>query len=298
MYLFDRDISNWVKWGEVYQDIDAFSLLIKHIFKVEGLPLMDVKNTTPGTNAVFDCGRYIVKIYAPPETGISGSEYRSELEALRRASMQNVPAPHIFACGVVVDKYDFNYLITEKISGTEATKIILGLSYDEKFQFVKKLNQLLAGINTRAPLAQAELKTKVLHNKRWDIFKEPVREQVKKIAESMKFMNMVYVHGDLTGENIIMNKDKITLIDFSDARSAPHYYEYPPIVFELFNHDKTLSGLFAQGKGDFVEDLFLGTVLHEFGANFVKDICLNHLHINPEDLDDIYQIKKHIRTLG
>ena len=109
---------------------------------------------------------------------------------------------------------------------------------------------------------------------------------------------MVYVHGDLTGENIIMNKDMITIIDFGDARSAPQYYEYPPIVFDLFNHDKTLSNLFAQGKKDFVEELFLGTVLHEFGANFVKDICKNHLGIDPVNLTDIYEIKKHIRTLG
>jgi tRNA A-37 threonylcarbamoyl transferase component Bud32 len=297
MFLFNKDISNWVKWGEAFQDIDAFSLLIKHIFKVEGIPLLEINNTTPGTNAVFDCGRFIVKIYAPPETGISRSEYRSEIEALRRASRQNVPAPRIFACGVVVDKYEFYYLITEKVHGTEASKIISNYSYDEKFRFVQKINGLLNNINTRAPLSVKEIKDSVLQNKRWDIFPESLQSQVQNLASGLKFQEMVYVHGDLTGENVILNKDSMTIIDFGDARPAPRYYEYPPILFELFNHDKEFISLFAQGKKDFGEELFLATVIHEFGAYFLRDICTNHFNIKPKDLDDIHKVKKYINSL-
>jgi serine/threonine protein kinase len=298
MYLFSKDISNWVKWGEVFQDIDSFKLLIKHIFMVEGIPLLDIRATTPGTNAVFHCGRYVVKIYAPLETGISGNEYRRELEALRRASRQNIPSPKITACGMVADKYEFYYLITEKVLGAEATNIITNYSYDDKFSFVQKLNKLLSKINTRAPLNEKEFKSGLIHNKRWSIFPPPVQKQIKKISHGMSFRDMVYVHGDLTGENVLLNKDKITLIDFGDSKIAPVYYEYPPIIYELFNHDKTLSNLFAQGKIDFVEDLFIATILHDFGALFVKDICRNHLKIKPSELEDIYEIKKYIRTLG
>lgn len=297
MNLFKKDISSWEKWGKAFQDIEAFSLLIEHIFYKEGVPLLEIKNTSPGTNAVFECGNYIIKIYAPKETGIAESEYRGELEALNRARMQGVSCPTIFACGQVTDKYDFDYLICEKVLGSEARFVLPNYSYDEKNDFVQKLNGILQKINTIAPISDANQKSVPYSNNRWDIFAPQIKNHVIEIIDGMQFSEMVYVHGDLTGENVFINQNDLRIIDFGDARSAPIYYEYPPIVFELFNHNIDLIKLFAQGKDDFAENLFLATILHDYGAFFVRDICENKLNVNPMELKSINTIKQYILDL-
>ena len=298
MHLFAKDITSWEKWGKAFQDIDAFSRLIKYIFKTEGLPLMEIENTTPGTNAVFLCGQFVIKIYAPKETGVKENEYRSELDALRRASMQGVPVPKIYASGYVEDKYRFCYLITEKTQGQQARKILPGYSYDDKFRFVQQLNSVLGSMNTKAPFNGEKLKKRALENEKWDIFSEKTRLRIRQAIEGINFPEMVFVHGDITGENIIINKDKITILDFGDAKPAPFYYEYPPIVFDLFNHDPVLTNIFAQGKKDFGDNLFRGVLLHEYGAYSVRDICTFTLGIPPEELDDIGRIKDYIKKLA
>lgn len=296
MYLFKKDITSWEKWGKAFQNIDAFSLLIEHIFKKEGLPLYKISNTTPGINAVFECESFIIKIYAPEETGIQQNEYRAELDALRRAATQQVPVPKIFGCGLVEDKYNFNYLIIGKISGQEARFVLPNYSYEKKYRFVQKLNNILIKMNSKAPIND-KIITQALNNKRWDVFSADIKNQVRTIIKGISFSEMVYVHGDLTGENLFIDKSELSIIDFGDSRPAPFYYEYPPIVFEAFNHDKTLTEIFSHGKNDFTSNLFLGTLLHDFGAHFVRDICIDKFEIAPQNFSDIFEIKNYINTL-
>jgi tRNA A-37 threonylcarbamoyl transferase component Bud32 len=297
MYLFNKDITTWEKWGKAFQDTDAFSQLLKHIFKTEGLPLLQIVRSTPGTNAVFDCGNYFTKIYAPQETGISGNEADSEFLALKRAAAQKVPCPKIIGRGQVHDKYLFRYIILEKIIGTPAAAYLSGCSADEKSGFVQSLNDILSKINTLAPNASKKLKERVYSNGRWDIFSSHVKEQVHSFVSGINISDFVYVHGDLTDDNVIINEKGLNIIDFGDAQPAPMYYEYPPIIFELFGHDKELTRLFAESRKDFQSNLFRATLLHDFGGLFVRDICVSKLGIQPEKLSDITVIQDYIKSL-
>ena len=297
MFLFDKDITNWDKWGKAFQDTDAFSRLLKHIFKTEGLPLLQIESSTPGTNAVFDCGNYFTKIYAPKETGISGEEAEEEFLALKRAAAQKVPCPKIVGRGQVHDKYLFRYIILEKIDGTPAADYLPGCPADKRLEFVQSLNDILSGINTIAPNTSKSLKERVYSNERWGIFSEHVKDQVHSFVAGINITDFVYVHGDLTDDNVIINEKGLNIIDFGDAQSAPVYYEYPPIIFELFRHDKELTRLFAESRKDFQSNLFRATLLHDFGGYFVRDICIKKLGIQPEELADINIIKDYIKSL-
>ncbi len=297
MYLFEKDITTWEKWGKAFQDTDAFSHLLKHIFKAEGLPLLQIKSSTPGTNAVFDCGNFFTKIYAPKQTGIWGNEADSEFLALKRAAAQKVPCPKIVGHGQVHDKYIFRYIILEKISGTPAADYLPGCSADKKSDFVQSLNDILCKINTIAPNTSNKLKERVYSNTRWDIFPEHVKKQVHSFVAGIHIFDFVYVHGDLTDDNVIINEKGLNIIDFGDAQSAPIYYEYPPIIFELFGHDKELTRLFAESRKDFQSDLFRAILLHDFGGHFVRDICISKLGIKPEELSDINVLRDYIKSL-
>ena len=97
------------------------------------------------------------------------------------------------------------------------------------------------------------------------MFSNEIRRQADSFVKSLDLSEAVYVHGDLTGENVIINNGDISIIDFGDSKCAPFYYEYPPIVFELFNHDTQLVHEFANEKENFEENLFSATMLHDFG---------------------------------
>jgi len=67
MSLFTAEIGNWQEWGGIFQSITAFTPLVEHILKKENLPVAKIENLTPGTNAVFKVGGYVVKYTRPPK---------------------------------------------------------------------------------------------------------------------------------------------------------------------------------------------------------------------------------------
>ncbi|HHY81471.1 MAG TPA: hypothetical protein GX505_02200 [Clostridiales bacterium] len=130
MSLFTYDIYDWSSWSRVYQSIDAWQPLIKHIFQKERLPFMPAEHLTPGTNAVFKVGNYVIKIFAPAESGINCAiDIQTETFAMKRAEALGIPAPKCIACGFIEDKYCFSYLIMEYIRGREFTNIADAVSY-------------------------------------------------------------------------------------------------------------------------------------------------------------------------
>ena len=67
--LFNEPIHNWNEWGAIFQSIEAFTPLAREIFRRERLAFSGLENLTPGTNAVFRAGDYVVKIFAAKESG-------------------------------------------------------------------------------------------------------------------------------------------------------------------------------------------------------------------------------------
>ena len=68
-YLFNADIHDWPSWSKVFQSIEAFEPLIKYIFSKHKLLFSAIEKLKPGTNGVFKVGAYVVKIFAPKESG-------------------------------------------------------------------------------------------------------------------------------------------------------------------------------------------------------------------------------------
>ena len=53
MDRFTATIDGWTSWGRVFQSIEAFEPLIRHILSQHALPIAEIEHCTPGTNAVF-----------------------------------------------------------------------------------------------------------------------------------------------------------------------------------------------------------------------------------------------------
>ena len=292
MSLFTEQINCWHDWGRVFRSIPAFTPLVEHIMHKENLPSAKIENLTPGTNAVFRVGGYIVKIFAPAESGIDQTpDLQTELFAAQRANEIGVSAPKMAAYGFVDDKYRFAYIITEYIEGVEFAEAVRAMTDGQKITVGRKLREVTDKMNIPC---EAFNGIDVINDKgryrRWDKYPENFKAERLAYLQSHNYGEKVFVHGDLCGDNILLTPGgNIYIIDFADAVLAPKVYEHALVAVELFDLDRTLlQGYFSNYSSDELTDIcFNGLLIHDFGGDIVeqhigkpdKFRCLKDLHM-------------------
>lgn len=287
--LFNYTIKNWDDWGKVFQSIEEFTPLAQEIFRREKLEFTDLENLTPGTNAVFCAGDYVVKIFAPQESGFaSQADYLNESAVCGALTERGIPTPRMIACGSVQDRYLFYYIITGYHPGVEAGTWLENATPGQQEVFIKRLRELLQKLNRPAHglIPPVDLLARALENPRLERLSESLRTEMAERAASLNLTDTVLVHGDLTGENILVDEDgSPIIIDCADACLAPWWYELAPLVFELFHCRKSLLRLFMDTDPEvFVERVLDAVCIHDFGANMLWDLaerekapCFSHL---------------------
>ena len=301
--VFIEEINGWDSWGKVFQSIPAFEKLIIKIFEKENLPCKGISNLTPGSNAVFKVGDYVIKIFAPIQAGVDTEiDYKCEILGMKRAMDIGINIPPVISTSIIEDKYLFSYIIMGYIEGKDAKDLLKYYSTEEKVDFVRQLkrnlNKMNGLINESYP--SVDVRERVLSNLRWNILPDSAVNQIKKLVKDYDMSNKVYVHGDITGENVMIDKGGVLyIIDFADGRLAPREYEFPPILFDLLDFDKTMINEFTKDENidEFIEKCFYGILIHEFGVYFVKLICERILGIEIRELTDIFMIKEVLFSL-
>ena len=275
MNLFNAQINNWQEWGEVFQSIPAFAPLVAHILRHENLPSVEIEHLTPGTNAVFKAGKYVVKIFAPAESGIDQTlDLQTELFSTRRANQIGVSAPKLIAHGYVEDAYRFGYMITEYISGVELVKAVQSMAGKDKHVLGYTLREICDKMNTPCePFNDID----VIHDKgryrRWENYPEHFKAERLAYIKAHDFGEKVFVHGDLCLDNILLSpQGALYIIDFADAVLAPVMYEHALIAFAFALDPALLGGFFGDyHTDDFVEMCFHGLLIHDFGGDIVRE---------------------------
>jgi tRNA A-37 threonylcarbamoyl transferase component Bud32 len=296
--VFFEEIKYWDTWGKVFQDIAAFEKLINRIFEKEDINYKEISHLTAGTNAVFKVDNFVVKIFAPVESGFNTEiDYNYEILGMKRAISLGINIPKVIAASYIEDKYLFRYIIMEYIKGKEAKDVLKDYSINEKLAFVHQLKENLRKMNTSVEESYPDfdVKERVLSNTRWNVMPEKVVYQVKELVRVYDIADKVYVHGDITGDNVMISQNgMLYIIDFADGRIAPKEYEFPPILFDLLDFDKLMITEFIgeQNIEQFVEKCFYGILMHEFGIYFVKLICERIIGIEISKLTDIFRVKE------
>ena len=273
MHLFAEPIDGWRDWEKLYQSIPAFTPLAEHILRKENLPVVPLEHLTPGTNAVFRAGEVVLKIFAPPESGFNTpDELQTEIYATRRAGQLGIAAPKLIAEGRVEDKYNFDYMIMEFIEGIEFTEAVKTMTDEEKLAFGKKLRRITDKMNV--PCEPFNGIDPIHDRSRWERWeKYPVRFQEERAAwvEAQEFGEVVFCHGDLCGDNMLIDpQGEIFIIDFADAVLAPIDYEHALLAAE-FNFDPALMrGYFGDEPPEaLARRCFEGLLIHDFGGDIV-----------------------------
>ena len=278
--LFTLDVDKQ-SWEHIFQSIDAFERVIKAIFERHGLPLTTVENLTSGTNAVFKVGDKVVKIFAPVESGYYDTDYFDiEKEAQMNVNSRHVASPRLLHEGVIEDKYVFRYIVMDFVMGQEAGQALEGYTRQQKQDFAAQIRDITRKINICIQPAAIPVLTidTCLTNHRWtwDGFPTSFCDDRAAVIQGLNFDNLVYVHGDLTAENMIIRGDgTVCLIDFADSIIAPYYYEWLPIVFGLFRCCPVMmAAYFGEYRNDdFFDVLKKAVLIHEFGAGSVRELC-------------------------
>lgn len=273
--LFNEKIDGRQSWSRIFQSAEAFGPLIENIFQKHRLPFTRIEHCTPGTNAVFKAGDHIIKIFAPPESGFSaGSAFETALFGLRRANRLGVPAPALTAGGSLFSRFRFDYIITEFIAGEEFGKAEHTFTDEDKFGIGAQLRQATVKLNTGCVrFNDIDVVKDKSRDEWWDGFCENFRTERREYINSHDFGRLVFVHGDLNPDNVIVGPDgRLRIIDFADALRAPPEYELAALVFELFCFEKPyMSGYFGNfDPAGLAGRVFDGLLLHEFGAGMIR----------------------------
>ena len=279
--LFKGKIENWQDWGNIFQSIPAFSPLIEYIFLKENLSLTEIEPLTPGTNAVFKIGNYVLKIFAPLSevwgSGDPSSEYDTELFAINRAYTLGINTPRPLCWGLVKDKYKFAYIITMFIDGLEFTEALKTMGDREKYSVAGELRVLTDKMNIPCePFNDIDVINDKSRQFRWEKYPEKFKEERIGYIKGRDFGEKVFVHGDLCGDNILLSpQGGLYIIDFADAVLAPIIYEQALVAVELFELDPALlRGYFGDmGAADLADLCFNGLLIHDYGG----DILNNHI---------------------
>lgn len=276
--LFVPELNGWESWGNVFCSIDVFTPLIYEILNREKLIVNSKpENLTPGSNAVFRIDNMVVKIYAPKESGMDTEyDYNVEILTIERANRQGVSVPKILAKGEIHDKYLFRYIIMEYKASDLSMEDILSLPLDKKRLFAEKVKYLVTKLNQPIETLVKSINSKSEEEKlnRMKGLNAKLIEELVECSTKASSIEYVLVHGDITRDNIIINKDlDITLIDFADCVQAPCYYELPGIVFELFMCDRELVSSFVgdENREKFLDLLIEGLALHSYCGYILKD---------------------------
>ena len=216
---------------------------------------------------------------------------------MKRAINLGINIPNVIASSCIMDKYLFRYIIMDYINGVDGRTILKHYSIDEKVEFVRQLkeniNKLNIIIETNYPTV--DVKEKSMANSRWNVLSNEIVAQRRELVKNYNMPNKVYVHGDITGDNVLITQNgMLYIIDFADGTIAPKEYEFAPILFDLFDFDKLMIDEFigTQNIEEFTEKCFYGILMHEFGIYFVKLICERIIGIELCELTDIFKVKE------
>jgi serine/threonine protein kinase len=274
-YYFNDEIYDWESWSKVFHSKEAFEPLIQYILEKEHLPIGKLEDCKPGTNAVFKVGNFIVKVFTPTESGMNMDyDYYTELFSMERSAKLNISVPVLIAKGEIRDKYVFRYLIMEYTDGIEICDIRNRLTDDDKRNIGSQLREITDRMNTPSiSFNDIKLRERELNNAKWDVFPESFVAERKQYIHSLDLDDLVYVHGDLNQDNILVDSNNhVVIIDFADALLAPREYELPTLICEVFEYSRPyLEGFFTEYNIHKITELCLkGILMHHYGPYIIK----------------------------
>lgn len=263
--LFDVKLTGKESWL-VARDSAAYAL-VEYIKQKEHLPGTG-ERLCPSTNLVYGFGDLLLKIYAPAVCGYQAKEdYERELFALQQLRHTDLRVPHIISSDCIHDRYDFYYLITERLHILPSASFVNTCTIRELKRFGEVLFENLAtfkNIVTNVELAKRKSSDSPL-----------ITDRQNRLISLIPQYKSQFVHGDLSGDNILYDGRRLALIDFEDWTYTSPLAEYPTLVFELLHGEQAyIEAFFSKSlTPEFVNEIFDGVLYHYNWEQYVDRYC-------------------------
>lgn len=254
IHLFESELTNPQSWFAT-RDTAAFAL-IDSLRETEHLS-GSFQLLESCTNLVCAFRDVILKIYAPSVCGYqTEADFNRELFALQNLVNTDIQVPRILSSGCVHDRYDFYYLVLTRIDIPPATSFIKTCTKRE----LRKFGEVL--LEKISVFASIKADPELSKNRVSD---SPMRyERQLKLDALAGSYNPCFVHGDLSGDNVLYDGKRLAIIDFEDWAYTSTTAEYPSTIFELLRGDpESIEAFFSKPLTlDFIDELYHGILYH------------------------------------
>jgi len=239
------DKTGWLANKNNIAKLLAPVILHKEYIKYEG----PARVIPISTNAICCTEDYIIKIFAPEICGYdSVNDFKREIYALELIETTKIITPRLIVHGLLeYYNYYFYYCIIERLHIPPVSQFLLACSKNDIIKLGAKLRktlEILQSLNIDKP-------------------------ELSKIDKPCK--ENVFVHSDLTGDNVLYDGKNLAVIDFEDWQFAPAYTELPPIIFEMIHEHTDIASLFLDIPYMELKDkLYAGINTHRTPNRFIK----------------------------
>lgn len=276
-WLFPTELTDKKSWL-VARHASAYSL-VKHIAEREHLR-GEGQRFYQSTNLIYGFDDLILKIFAPDVCGYQASaDYNREIYALQQLQNTELRVPYILSEGCIYDRYNFYYLILERLEIPPASQFIDTCTPRELTRFGREFFNsinVFKEVSVNIELAKTNASISPM-----------LPERLKLLSKYQQ----CFVHADLSGHNILYDGRHLAIIDFEDWTYSTPLAEYPALVFELLHGERTyIETFFAKSLTKaFINEIFDGIICHCDWERLVKKHCMRDSHI-PTSLKEARQM--------
>lgn len=207
-WLFPTELTDKKSWL-VARNVSAHDL-VEHIAEKEHLH-GEGQRIYPSTNLIYSFDDLILKIFAPAVCGYQAvQDYNREIYALQQLQNTGLRVPRLISNGCIDDRYNFYYLILERLGIPPASYFIDTCTPHELSRFGREFfNSIIAfkEVSVNMDLAKTRASLSMM-----------LPERLKQLSKYQP----CFIHADLSGNNILYDGRHLAVIDFEDWTYGGH----------------------------------------------------------------------------
>jgi len=273
MDYFKNELKKWADWQAVMLNPVVFEPLIQQIYRSENEPFKTPEAVADRFAAVFAVGPTQIAIF-PPVTVASDTRdhYQTERFSLRRLARLKVTAATLLHAGFIFDSEQFYYVIYRPLVGTSLTEFVKTAEPLAKSTLGRQLGLAVRQLNSEVAGFNQVDATTLANQADWAQLGSSFATDRESYLTAHPVPMTGYVHGQLTGENVVVTAGQVGFQHFQAAVQGPWQADLATLVGQAFAGDADLlSGFQTTFKSpDLAADVLIGLLWRPDGPTRIQ----------------------------
>lgn len=242
-----------------------------------------------GTNAIFEAGNNIIKIYA-----IAEDRYNPYLDWTREKILSSYlinadfVIPLIIYSSFINDRYCVFYNVFKKLYGLNSLgEVLQNISNPQHQWGMQKLHAVVDMFQLISFQDNVTRKYSKYKNKDKIYYEQP---EYKIFLNNYLFEHSPkwgIVHSDLSDTNIYLVSDNIAILDFEDWMYAPLIAEYSALCFDLLKTPASIREYFTHMSSNEICKMLIASILVHYNSMEYLEIIATQMEYNSMGIPSI-----------